>query len=555
LRDPAAWYSVGVMRMRSWIWGGLLLAWCSATPAGIRANAVPTYIYCLEEDDPPDCLAREAVESGVRSRELLDAVLRHGLVDLVPDISPALVRGLDSLEPQLLYAGMSGAMRQPGRKSLLAAIGLVAAARHEAQPFDNPIYRRLARAADQDPRIPVLAMAIWVKYVRMNGWSDDFRVTHAGLAAIWERALGRRQLDAVMLGRIAGDLAILDELKPQAREFLLWYAQRPEELTTAQRIPMSGVLARYFDLPEEAASLLVNLGDSREWDMFGVWTDIAVARLTKGYDAASARHLVINVVGLTNITAPHLHDFDSVKRDALERAGARDELRELGAFYVRKAEGTDFLPAKSEYFAAASDYYLRAGDRERALESARRGLPSMPEAVRVYLGWVPGVDRHDPAAMANATQGDGTDAAIALYRAGAIDEALKTHYLTGWDRYLNAARAGEQKDPQWVIDYHWLSNIDFMVTEITRGNDQWLQQRAYQGLVRSCGKSLARCSAQTLRNIARLAASLGNEPGMREALAAALRQIDLKGRYAGEWVLNIAGAWAHCEEALLRTSP
>ena len=60
-------------------------------------------------------------------------------------------------------------------------------------------------------------MATWVEFIGMNGWAPDFRVTHAGLPAIWERAVARRQQDAALLAKIAGDLASLDELKPQAR--------------------------------------------------------------------------------------------------------------------------------------------------------------------------------------------------------------------------------------------------------------------------------------------------------------------------------------------------
>lgn len=535
------------MQIRPWMLVGLL-AWCTATPAATRARAVSTYSDCVQAADPPGCLARRAMESGLRPRETLEAVLRHGLVDLVPDKSADLVRGMDSVEPQLLYAGMTSAMRQDGRKSMLAAITLVAAARHQADPFANPIYLELAQAANDDPRIPVLAMAVWVKYVGMNGWPADFWVTHAGLPAIWERAVTRRQQDAALLADIAGDLGFLDELKPQARDFLVWYAQRPEDLTTDQRVTMAIRLARYFDRPDIAASLLEGLGDSKEWDMYSVRTDIAVARLTQGYNAASARQIVNSILGLPNIDIPHLHDFEPGKRDALERSGARDELRELGAAYVRAADATDYRPFKCSYYAAASDYYLRAGERERALEIARRALPYMPELMRA-LGYFTRPVSNDPAAKATAMRGLGTDPVIALYRAGAIDEALKTRSLTGKDRYFNAQRAGEKKDPLWMLENPWPEYFDLMSTEAARSNDHEFQQRAYDGLVRSCGKRLAECSAQTLRNIALVAAGMGDGPRMKEALATRVRQVDA-GTDSSDWALNIAGPWAHCEEVL-----
>ncbi len=376
----------------------MLLAWCAATPAATRAKANSSYSDCVEAADPADCLARRAVgSSGLRPRDVLEAVIRHGLVDLVPDKSDVFYRGLnrkihdsgatraDSAEVQALYFTRQLALHEGEPKSLLAAVALLAAARHETDPFANPVYIGLAAQAKDDPRIPVLAMAAWVEFIGMNGAAPDFRVTHAGLPAIWKRAVARRQLDATLLANIAGDLGSLDELKPQAREFLLWCAQRPAELTTDQRVQMAISLARYFDEPETAASLLEGLGMCQRWSMFSVRTDIAVARLAKGYDAASARQLVNNVVGVANISRPRFHDSDPAgRRDALERSGARNELRELGAAYVREADTTDYGPFKCEYYAAASDYYLRVGDRERALELARRALPYIPDYFRAF---------------------------------------------------------------------------------------------------------------------------------------------------------------------------
>jgi len=484
---------------------------------------------------------------------LLDAMLRHGLVDFVPDRSAALLDAVDSVEPQVLYPALLSAIRQRDRQRLLAAIALVAAARQDTRPFSNPIYRGLAAAANDDPQIPVLAVAIWVKFVAMNGWPDDFRVTHAGLPAVWARALNRRQQDAALLAQIACDLGSLEELKPQAREFLTWYTRRPAELTSDERFKIAGSLARYFGMPDRADALLWGLGNPAGWSMSGLRIDIAVARLAKGYDAASARLIVNSILESFGIAVPRISDYDSGRRDALERAGARDELRELGARYVREAETRPQPPFDSELYAAASDYYRRAGDRERALELARRAAPLMPALVQRSLGLRPVVNRTDPTAAAKAAQGMGTDAAVALYRAGAIDEALETGYLTGNSRNLNAALAGETQDPQWVLDYGWQSDIDFMALELARSGERKLQRRAADGLVRSCGRSLEDCSAQTLRNIAQVAAGGGDDATMKKALGAALRQLDDKGKDADGWALTVAGPWAHCEELLRYT--
>ena len=109
--------------------------------------------------------------------------------------------------------------------------------------------------------------------------------------------------------------------------------------------------------------------------------------------------------------------------------------------------------------------------------------------------------------------------------------------------------AGEKKDPQWVIDDNWTLYIDLMSLEASDSADREFQQRAYDGLVRSCGKPLADCFDETLRNIAVVAAGMGDETRMKEALAAAARQLD-QSIGMGFQAMYVAGPWAHCEEVL-----
>ena len=72
-----------------------------------------------------------------------------------------------------------------------------------------------------------VALGLWIEIVGMSGSPPDFWVTHVGLPAIWDRAVARKEQDAVLLEDMAGTLAFLSTLKPQVREFYLWYAQRP----------------------------------------------------------------------------------------------------------------------------------------------------------------------------------------------------------------------------------------------------------------------------------------------------------------------------------------
>src|SRR6478736_2215720 len=133
----------------------LLIAVSLATPA----FAGSAYSKCVEAPDPPECIARRAVGSmGVEPSMVLESILRHGLVDLVPAKSSKLIRGLygvigqpdekiDTPEEQLLNSSSSDALRKAPRKAALAAMALVAAARHQADPFTNPVYLKLARQA------------------------------------------------------------------------------------------------------------------------------------------------------------------------------------------------------------------------------------------------------------------------------------------------------------------------------------------------------------------------------------------------------------------------
>jgi hypothetical protein len=542
--------------MSWWLLGAVL-----ASSTTVPAIAGSAYSKCVEAAEPAECIARRAVGSfGLESGEVLEAVLRHGLVDIVPDKSAKLMRGLygrigepdekmDTPEEQILDSSAAQALRDSPRKSVLAAMALVAAARRDINPFAHPVYLKLAREAKDDPRISALALALWIEIVGMSGSPPDFRVTHVGLKGIWDRAVARKEKDVALLEDMARALAFLNELKPQAQEFFVWYAQRTG-LTPYQRVAAASRLARFFDLPDIAAALIEGIEDDVEgYDVPAVRGEVAAARLARGYHAESARLLMRVMLDDLTESGGRFSSVDEYKRVALERSAAREELRMLGSECLRRAEGADDNAAASNWYAAASDLYLRAGDRELAQEIARRGLPYVPGLVWQATESLGEVDRNNPTAMAIAVQGTGTAPVIALYRAGAIQEALKTQYLTGKDRYLNAERAGEKKDPQWVLDDGWPLYVSAMAGEAERSTSREFQQRAYDRLVRSCGKPLADCFAGTLRQIAQAAAGMGDEQRMKGALTAAARQLDKDVGMAFA-ALYVAGPWAHCAEVL-----
>ena len=252
---------------------GALFASSIVMPAIAGSN----YSQCVEAANPAQCIARRAVDSSrLDPDNMLEMVLRHGLVDLVPSKPDKLMRGLydsigepdakmDTPEQQDLDSLTARVLRKSPRKSLLAAMALVAAARADTNPLANPVYLKLAHKAKDDPLIPALALGLWIEVVGYSGTPPRFLLTHAGLPTIWDRAMARKEQDAILLEDIAHTVAYLGVLKPQALEFYLWYIQRPG-LTPEQRVGPASALGRFFDMPELAASLLEGVGDDVQSD-------------------------------------------------------------------------------------------------------------------------------------------------------------------------------------------------------------------------------------------------------------------------------------------------
>jgi hypothetical protein len=529
---------------------------------GFALPAFADYSGCVDAPNPPECIARRSVSSFMMDPgDTLETIVRHGLVDLVPKKSGKLIRGLyaeigkpgakmDSPEEQLSDSTYAAALRRAPRRSLMAAIALATAARHAGDPFADPVFRKLAAQAN-DPRVPVYALGLWLEVIGMSGRPPDFRTTGWNLEALWRKALERREQEAALLQDIAGTLAYLNRLKPQTEEFLLWYSRRPG-LTPRERAETASMLAHHFGRWREATALLDGLGDDVERiDMPGVRTAIAMARLEDGYDAEAAHLVTLSILDAFARNGMRYAFFENPERAALEHAGARAELRELGDECLRRAAAENGAPGAADWFASASDFYLRAGDVEHAREVARLGVPFVEPMVRQAASHYSNVDQTSTTAMVHATQGGGTSPVVALYRTGAIGEALATGYLSGKDRYVNAARAGEARDPQWVIDYDWTLYIESMAHDAESSTDRAFQQRAYDGLVRMCGKPIADCFAETLRTIAQVAAGMGDETRMKEALAAAARQLDDGFMNSSAFqAMYVAGPWAHCDEIL-----
>src|SRR5262245_40579183 len=116
-----------------------------ALSAALPAAAKTSWSKCIDATDPSECIARRALHiRDAEHQEILEIVLRHGLVDVVPAKSRLLLSGMhESIENDLEDSAEAKLLHSAPQDSLVAAMALVAAARHEADPFSNSIYRKL----------------------------------------------------------------------------------------------------------------------------------------------------------------------------------------------------------------------------------------------------------------------------------------------------------------------------------------------------------------------------------------------------------------------------
>jgi len=523
------------------------------------ATSGPNYGACLDALDAPACIARKALTVG-RPGGVTDAIIRHGLIDQVPRNSRRLAREareqIGDGEEFLKTLGVTmpeSPMQKPARaadsKVILAAVALLTAARHLDDPFADPTVQALTVKASNHPMIPFIALELWNEIIK-GGNSFDKSVEFAGLPAIWREMVARRDSAPEAAYDIAGWLAFYRGLGDEPKKFLLWYAARPT-LTASDKAEVASQLARYYFLVDEPERLMSTGGDAApDYDVAGIHAEIAVAQLKSGYDAKAARAVVSYVFDEMMPELTWLTIDDIKYRDALEKADAAAELREIAGEYLRRTQGQVTANEAGNLYASASDCYRRAGDREMAREIARKGLPFVAEAVRARASRSPGAGDAGPKKLAAMAQGFGTAPVITLYRAGAIDEALKFGYLAGKDRYENATVAGEPRNPQWVLDDGWPLHIWSMVTTAIMGGDPASQRQVFDAMKKSCSSGYAECDEETLVHLAGLAAAMGDRAEVKAIAAARLKQLDKGSSESSFWAFEFSAEYAHVLELL-----
>jgi len=517
--------------MRASIWIILLLF------PGIGAAAPPKYSDCIDAPDPPACLARTAIAiDRPDPGDLAEAVVRHGLTDLIAPYERRVLSGtrdhvmtgteaLRSLGFQMEDDDYPKVVRRTDDADTLAAIALLTAARHDEDPFSNPVVRRLSAKARNAAQAPLAAVLIWLELIQ-GGNGYDMQVGFRGLPKLFAAMGANPALSPDAVLRIASDASFEEQTDELALPLLRRSAARPD-LTNRQKAALASVLARSYDLADDAERLLRSGGEAAEnYSVHGLWSEIATVRLHTRYDAKSARIVAEEVVARMEWGA-HPR-FEDELLDALERSGAYDELRELAHIYEERA--TKMSDDAGAWLANASDCYLRAGDREAAVAIARKGL--------VYR---------------SARQERSVAPVVALYRAGAIDEALATGRLSGGDRYRYAGRAGVSPDPQWVLDEPSSLDVWSMVTRPIP-DDAATMRRVFDALQKHCQPLTQRkCLEDHRMHLAHLAAALGDRKTMQTVFANEVREVEniRDGRAVRAFfAIRLAARWAHARELL-----
>jgi hypothetical protein len=530
-----------------------LAAICIALAIGAALAAhwawsAPNYSRCVDKPNPPECLARAALRGKLPDeRRVLDAVVRHGLVDEVSGESKRLIAALgrrngmitvflaDMAEehPRSRAARMSEPQR---RKVSLAAIALLSAARRTPDPFSDATVRRLSKAAGDDPLIPVAAIGVWKDLTAGVDVYDKW-VEFPGLLAIWRKVEPGEDLPYEVVNELAAITvfhhALVAELEPMFRAFAL----RPD-LTPSQKADLARQLVSFYDMTDEPERLLREGGsDAPDADLANTRTLIALVRLQAGYDAATVRAMQAHI--FEELATPELPTrliagFHDDRLDPLERAGAKRELREIGDELLRRAHEYCCDSDVSILFANSSDSYRRAGDRARAVDVAREGLKHAAA--------------NDPTVHGEAQRG--SYLAEALYRTGNIDEALSTGLLPATLRFRSAGRAGESADPRWIIDDDWPEYVTWLVREAMENPDDAWRRKVFDALKDRCAKSQeSGCRLETDGLRAELAASLGEATEAHEILSAAARTLAGSRTHAPDAV-ELAAYWAHALEVL-----
>jgi len=424
---------------------------------------------------------------------LLENVIMAGATGVIERLADRLVQGVKAQAGPNRFAEAIGIQLPDDpaktealsvdRKAALAAVALAAAAHGYDDPFNEPLAKKLIAAAGGDPSIAVLAVILWSDADTYSDWDGDNPNTRPrGLKAVWRAVIEQPPSGTEVLASVANS-ASADGYTAEGLA-LLRLAQARTDLRADTRANLASQFARWHRLPDEAQRSMDGGGNKADgYDIDGINVSIARARLYRGYDAKAAAIVVAD--SLKGLTQEAFYSYLGQENLlALEAAKATRELLSLAeAYLVRARRPNDDAKDKGEWFALASESFRSAGDKAKAVAAAREGVPLVAAAVTSRNMGQAITDKRQAAVSAN---GFGTAPVVALYRAGARDEAVATGFLIGYDRYMNADVAGEERDPRWILEDKSTFYADILERDLIASDDVKGAQIYYDGL---------RCSA------------------------------------------------------------
>jgi hypothetical protein len=454
-----------------------------STPVAVAAS----YGDCAAARDAPSCLLLRAVATeGVDAEVLLRAVVESGSVDVALKHRAALTATRGTLKTFIGPDGVSTAyINASSEEVFAAALALAAAAQIADDPFAHKAVKPLI-AKGRRNETATLAAIIWSDVTFGVLWRA--RLTRPrGWPAIWRAVIAEPPKDTALLAAMSYYANLLS-LK-------------------AESVALARALVARTDASEE------QLSSAR-----------AIIVLAEGVDATDPPYDTAWTKGLLETCSGYGWCSDVLAEAAA--AGATADLKMFGADLASRARREPIADRKTMAYGAASEAFRLAGEIPAALAVAREGLRFVPAATVV-----PETGRIEVASAAGnfAWDDDAIAPAIALYRAGARDEALRSGYLTGYARFRHAVVAGETPDARWVI----ADKSDFtmwrFISELIETPAPATATQFYDGL---------RCSEAALSdvidppkfnsNLAVLAALIGRAGSMRAHLGTAAVTLDDK---------------------------
>ena len=221
-------------------------------------------------------------------------------------------------------------------------------------------------------------------------------------------------------------------------------------------------------------------------------------------------------------------------------AGAAEDLKTFGADLATRARRASAAGDKTVLYGAASEAFRLAQEKPAAIAVAREGLRFIPAAKNTTT-----TGRIEVALQGEfAGDDDAVAPAIALYRAGARDEAVASGYLTGYARYRHAPAAGEAADPAWVIEPGAKWSLRWLIDDLIRARGQTQALRLYDALrCRGAEVYEAQEGYEWEAQSAVLAALVGRAGSVRAHLARAATALDGQGFMAPLFAHYLAEDW------------